>query len=159
MNEPNRTTTLISRKPTFYYPSRYTFNMLRTTISAARTRALQSTRTPRVNVGRAMLSTQAPPQPSAPSGSSKALLYAALGVVLGLAAGQSPLFDSFKSGSTDSAAMFGKFGTHEDFKAAIAELQRIFPGEKASTDPHVVQEHGFSANVRTCRLRVRGAAF
>lgn len=51
--------------------------------------------------------------------------------------------------SSDAAAdaMFGKYGTKEDFKAAIAELTSILSDKKVSTDPNVVQTHGFSANV------------
>lgn len=57
------------------------------------------------------------------------------------------------SSSSEKPSPFGKFGTPDDFKAAIAELGTALAANKVSTDPEVVKAHGFSANVSSQRFR------
>ncbi|KAG8986504.1 hypothetical protein FRB90_003967 [Tulasnella sp. 427] len=94
-------------------------------------------------LGRRSTSTS-PPHPAA-SGSSSARNFATLaaGIALGVAGG-AYLYGG--SSSSEKPSMFGKYGTIDDFKAAIAELKAALPGDKVSTDPDVVKDHGFSTN-------------
>ncbi|KAM5538581.1 hypothetical protein V8D89_007610 [Ganoderma adspersum] len=51
------------------------------------------------------------------------------------------------SSTAAGAELNNKYGTPEDFKKAIEELQQLFPGdETVTTDPIALEEHGMSVN-------------
>ena len=51
------------------------------------------------------------------------------------------------SSTAAGAELNNKYGSPEDFKKAIEELQQLFPGdETVTTDPIALEEHGMSVN-------------
>ncbi|KAG8918685.1 hypothetical protein FRC00_012192, partial [Tulasnella sp. 408] len=94
-------------------------------------------------LARRSASTNAPHPAASGSSSVRNLVNLAVGVAIGVAGGLY-LFD--RPSPAETTSLFGKFGTPDDFKAAIAELNSTLASNKVSTDPDVVKGHGFSAN-------------
>ncbi|PIL22974.1 hypothetical protein GSI_15671 [Ganoderma sinense ZZ0214-1] len=93
---------------------------------------------------------QASPNPQSRSSSSS---NAPLAFVLGSAlSGAAAYFYATSQADTASPTTAGadlnnKYGSPEDFKKAIEELEQLFPGdETVTTDPIALEEHGMSVN-------------
>ena len=91
------------------------------------------------------------PNPNSQSRSSSS--NAPLAFVAGSAlSGAAAYFYATSQADSASAAAAGtdlnsKYGSPEDFKKAIEELQQLFPGdETVTTDPVALEEHGMSVN-------------
>jgi hypothetical protein len=104
----------------------------------------QTTTTPRLRP----LSTAAGPTPAARS-SSNGLTIALVAALVGLGSyyvGSSRGSVSASATKT-AAAPLPVYGTQEDFKRAIKELEASFAEGVVSTDPANLSTHGFSPNV------------
>lgn len=79
-------------------------------------------------------------------------LYGVLGLIFVGSASMRLGWELRKSVGEGSSAPsdrgFERFGTPADFKRAIAQLRRDLPPDAVSTDPDVLESHGFSANVK-----------
>ncbi|KAG9048600.1 hypothetical protein FS837_012455 [Tulasnella sp. UAMH 9824] len=124
--------------------------MLRRAIATSRPRIVQplgSRASGAISEARVLARRSASTNASHPaaSGSSpvRNLVNLAVGVAIGVAGGLY-LFEG--SSSAEKTSLFGKFGTPDDFKAAIGELKDTLAANKVSTDPEVVKGHGFSTN-------------
>lgn len=82
------------------------------------------------------------------SASQARYVVGGLALALGGAVGYALGSGSRPSGATTapSTSSVPQYGTPEDFKAAIRELQRALPGDMVTDDEDVLQEHGFSTN-------------